>query len=40
MTGDPHVANEAPTNAASRNYYDTLVYADKDLKFIPWLATS
>ncbi len=40
LTGDPHAANESPTNSASRKVYDTLVYADKDLKFIPWLATS
>ncbi len=40
LSGDPMAANEAPTNSASRKIYDTLVYADKDLKFIPWLATS
>ena len=40
LTADPHAANEFPTNSASRKIYDSLVYADKDLKFIPWLATS
>ena len=40
LTSDPHAANEAPTNSASRKVYDTLVYADKNLKFTPWLATS
>ncbi len=40
LSGDPMAANEAPTNSASRKIYDVLVYADKDLKFIPWLATS
>ncbi len=40
LTADPMGAHEAPTNSASRKTYDTLVYADKDLKFIPWLATS
>lgn len=40
LTADPHSANETPTNAASRQIYDTLVYPDKDLAFRPWLATS
>lgn len=40
LTADPHAVNELPTNSASRKIYDSLVYADKDLKLIPWLATS
>lgn len=40
LTADPHAANELTTTSAARKVYDSLVYADKDLKFIPWLATS
>ncbi|MCG8559767.1 MAG: ABC transporter substrate-binding protein [Hyphomicrobiales bacterium] len=40
LTADPMAANESPTNSAARKIYDVLVYADKDLKFTPWLATS
>lgn len=40
LTADPHAANELTTTSAARKVYDSLVYADKDLNFIPWLATS
>ena len=40
LTMDPMSASEAPTIAASRKFYDSLVYPDKDVKFVAGLATS
>ncbi len=40
LTMDPMSASEAPTIAASRKIYDSLVYPDKDVKFVAGLATS
>jgi peptide/nickel transport system substrate-binding protein len=36
---DPHVNNEAPTNAMKNNIYETLIFRDYNLKLIPGLAT-
>jgi peptide/nickel transport system substrate-binding protein len=40
LTMDPMSASEAPTIAAARKVYDSLVYPDKDVKFGPGLAVS
>ena len=40
LSADPHSKNELPTISAARKVYDSLVYADQDLKIVPWLATS
>lgn len=40
LTLDPHATNEVTTISTVRKVYDSLVYADNDLKLIPWLATS
>ena len=36
---DPHVNNEAPTNAMKNNIYETLIFRDYNLKLVPGLAT-
>ncbi len=40
LTLDPHATNEVTTISTIRKIYDSLVYADNDLKLIPWLAKS
>ncbi len=40
LTLDPHATNEVATISTIRKIYDSLVYADNDLKLIPWLAKS
>ena len=39
-TLDPHDHEESPATQVLLNIYDTLVVRDKDLKIMPWLATS
>ncbi|MEK7219632.1 MAG: ABC transporter substrate-binding protein, partial [candidate division NC10 bacterium] len=39
-TLDPHDHEETPAFNVLLNLYDTLLIRDKDLKIIPWLATS
>jgi peptide/nickel transport system substrate-binding protein len=39
-TLDPHNHQEAPAFNVLLNIYDTLLFVDKDLKLIPWLAES
>jgi len=39
-TLDPHNHEETPAYNVLLNLYDTLLYRDKDLKIIPWLAES
>jgi peptide/nickel transport system substrate-binding protein len=39
-TLDPHWHEETPAYNVLLNIYDTLLFRDKDLKIIPWLATS
>jgi peptide/nickel transport system substrate-binding protein len=39
-TLDPHHHQEAPAANVLLNIYDTLLFLDKDLKLIPWLAES
>ncbi len=36
---DPHLNNEAPTNAMKNNLYETLIFRDYELKLLPGLAT-
>ena len=36
---DPHVNNEAPTNAMKNNLYETLIFRDYELRLLPALAT-
>ncbi|MGE0723655.1 MAG: ABC transporter substrate-binding protein [Alphaproteobacteria bacterium] len=36
---DPHVNNEAPTNAMKNNLYETLIFRDYALRMLPALAT-
>jgi len=40
LTADPHSQNEGPTNAATLQIYETLVFRDPNMKLIPALATS
>src|SRR3990172_9594676 len=39
-TLDPHNHEETPAYNVLLNLYDTLLFRDKDLKLIPWLAES
>ncbi|MEK7363566.1 MAG: ABC transporter substrate-binding protein, partial [candidate division NC10 bacterium] len=39
-TLDPHWHEETPAYNVLLNIYDTLLFRDRDLKIIPWLATS
>jgi peptide/nickel transport system substrate-binding protein len=39
-TLDPHLHQETPAFNVLLNIYDTLLFRDKDLKLIPWLAES
>jgi peptide/nickel transport system substrate-binding protein len=39
-TLDPHNHEESPAYNVLLNVYDTLVFRDKDLKIVPWLAES
>src|SRR5262245_30558906 len=39
-TLDPHNHQETPASNVLLNIYDTLLFRDKDLKLIPWLAES
>ena len=36
---DPHLNNEAPTNAMKNNLYETLIFRNYELKLLPGLAT-
>jgi len=40
LTADPHSQNEGPTNAATLQIYESLVFRDPGMKLIPALATS
>jgi peptide/nickel transport system substrate-binding protein len=39
-TLDPHNHQETPANNVLLNIYDTLLFRDKDLKIVPWVAES
>lgn len=40
LTADPHSQNEGPTNVATLQVYESLVFRDPKMKLIPALATS
>ena len=40
LTADPHSQNEGPTNSATLQIYEGLVFRDPSMKLIPALATS
>src|SRR5678815_172838 len=39
-TLDPHAHDSTPTHNVLLNVYDTLLFRDRDLRLIPWLAES